>query len=58
MIGELSDEDIAKLPEELKIKLIQYGWKKLEKKMTNIYANQSNPKLVRLWHDIMESIEE
>lgn len=58
-MGWLKKKDIDKLPDDIKIKLIKYGFKRIDKEISSSrYYNQSNPKECALWHDILRILEE
>ena len=50
--------NFEKLPKDLQIKLMKYGFKQLDRKINKPYFHQSSPKDTRLWHRIMEAQED
>ena len=55
----LSKNDIKKLPKKLQIKLLKFGFKKLDYAVSNEpYFHEDYPEDCALWRDIMEALED
>lgn len=58
-MAKLSKKDIKKLPESLKVKLLKFGFERLDKAVSNApYFHEDHPDECALWHDIMKELEE
>ena len=58
-MAKLSKKDIDKLPKKLKVKLLKFGFERLDHAISHVpYFHEDHPKECALWHDIMEALED